>query len=198
MRPKMNNSNAPFALKPAEIKKLIFACNTLRERIIIKLMAYSGLRREEVANLKIEKIDWERNRISFIGKNRLHGTVPVSPDLMQDIQFYLTGRVEGPVFPSRKNGKKNPICLVQVNRIVSEVGKRAKIENPNPKSKTKHVTPHLLRHSFARMAKDAGLTVESVQKLLRHRSYVTTMDLYGTMSFEDVQEKYEEKFLQMI
>jgi integrase/recombinase XerD len=194
----MHSSNAAFALKPKEIKELIFACDNLRERIMIKLMAYSGLRREEVANLKIEKIDWERNRISFIGKNRLPGTVPVSPDLIQDIQFYLTGRMEGPVFPSRKNGKKNPICLVQVNRIVSEVGKRAGIKNPNPKSKTKHVTPHLLRHSFARMAKDSGLTVESVQKLLRHASFKTTMDLYGTMSFEDVQEKYEEKFLAVL
>jgi integrase len=105
----MHSSNAAFALKHKEIKELIFACNTLRERIIIKLMAYSGLRREEVANLKIEKIDWERNRISFIGKNRLPGTVSVSPDLIQDIQFYLAGRIEGPVFPSRKNGKKTPI-----------------------------------------------------------------------------------------
>ena len=194
----MQNSNAAFALKPGEIKKLIFSCNTLRERIIIKLMAYSGLRREEVANLKIERIDWERCRISFIGKNRLPGTVPVSPDLIQDINFYLSGRTEGPIFPSKKKGKKEPICLVQINRIVSDIGKRAKIENPNPNSKTKHVTPHLLRHSFARMAKDAGLTVESVQKLLRHRSYVTTMDLYGTMSIEDVQENYEDKFLEMI
>ena len=143
---------------------------------MIKLMAYSGLRRGEIANLKIEKIDWERNRISFIGRNRLHGTVPVSPDLMQDIQFYLAGRVEGPVFPSRKNGNKTPICLVQINRIVADVGKRAGIKNPNPKSKTKHVTPHLLRHSFARMAKDSGLTVESVQKLLRHASFKTAMD----------------------
>jgi class 3 adenylate cyclase len=117
---------------------------------------------------------------------------------LQDINFYLSGRTEGPIFPSKKKGKKEPICLVQINRIVSDIGKRAKIENPNPNSKTKHVTPHLLRHSFARMAKDAGLTVESVQKLLRHASFKTTMDLYGTMSFEDVQENYEDKFLQMI
>jgi integrase/recombinase XerD len=190
----MNNSNAAFTLKHLEIKKLISSCKTLRERIIIKLMAYCGLRREEVSNLRIERIDWERDRISFIGNNQLDGTVPVSSDLLQDIRFYLAGRKEGPVFPSRKN-RRNCISNVQINRIVSDVGKRAKIRSPNPKSKTRQITPHLLRHSFARLAKDSGLSVEAVQKLLRHSSFKTTMDLYGTMSFSDVQRHYEERFI---
>ncbi|MDX9788946.1 MAG: tyrosine-type recombinase/integrase [Salinivirgaceae bacterium] len=101
-----------YTLSPAEVRKLIFNCETLRERIIIRLMVHCGLRREEVARLLIDKIDWERNRISFIGKGR-----------------------------------------------------------------------------------QAGMDIETVQGLVRHKSFKTTYDLYGTLGFDEIQKSYEKKFL---
>ncbi|MBI5846063.1 MAG: site-specific integrase [Deltaproteobacteria bacterium] len=182
-----------YTLKPTEVKALIFNCQNLRERIIIRLMAHCGMRREEVASIRAEKIDWTRNRISFVGKGRLPGVVPMPPDLLQDIKFFLTGRDSGWVFPAKK--RMDHITLVQVNRIVTEVGKRAAIKNPNPKSKTGNIHPHLLRHTFARLCKDAGCSIETTQGLMRHASFKTTYDMYGTQDFEAVQEQYERNVL---
>ena len=190
-------SNAKYTLKKSEVQKLIFHCTDLRERIIIRLMVHCGLRREEVANLLIDRIDWTRNRISFVGKGRLAGIVPVPPDLLQDIKFYIAGRNSGYLFPARK--KKNaPLTNVQINRITTEIGKRAGVKSPNPKSKTGNINPHLLRHTFCRFCKDSNLGIEEVQGLARHKSFKTTYDVYGTLNFDEIQRRYEERFLPRI
>ena len=187
-------SNAKYTLKPFEVKKLIYNCSELREKVMIRLMVHCGLRREETANLLIDRIDWERNRISFVGKGRLSGVVPVPPDLMQDIKFYLANRKTGFLFPAKKR-KRAALTMTQVNRIVSEVGKRAGIKSPNPKSKTGNINPHLLRHTFSRLCKDSGLGIEEVQGLMRHKSFKTTYDAYGVLGFDEIQERYENKFV---
>ena len=84
------------------------------------------------------------------------------------------------------------MTVIQINRIVAAVGKRAGVRPPNPRSKTGNINPHLLRHTYARLCKDAGLTIEEVQGLM---SFKTTYDLYGTFNFEGIQKRYEEKFL---
>jgi integrase len=68
-------------------------------------MVHCGLRREEVAGIQGEKIDFERNHISFLGKGSLAGMVPLPPDTVQDIKIFLAGRVSGYLFPAKK--KKN-------------------------------------------------------------------------------------------
>ena len=187
-------SNAKYTLKPAEVQRLIFHCVDLRERIIVRLMVHCGLRREETAGLLIDRIDWTRNRISFIGKGRLAGIVPVPPDLMQDIKFFIAGRKSGYLFPAKKR-KSAPLTITQINRIVTEVGQRAGLRSPNPKSATGNINPHLLRHTFTRLCKDSGLGIEEVQGLVRHKSFKTTYDVYGKLDFDEIQRRYEERFL---
>jgi hypothetical protein len=46
-----HNSNSRFTLKPSEVRRLINACQDLRERILVRLMVHCDLRREETANL---------------------------------------------------------------------------------------------------------------------------------------------------
>ncbi len=190
-------ANSRYTLKPSEVQRLIFHCTDLRERIIIRLMVHCGLRREETAGLLIERIDWNRNRMSFIGKGHLNGIVPLPPDLMQDIKFYIAGRKSGYLFPAKKR-QNAPLVNLQINRIVATVGQRAGIKSPNPDSKTGDINPHLLRHTFCRMCKDAGLSIEEVQGLARHKSFKTTYDTYGTLDFEEIQRRYEAKFLNRI
>ncbi len=191
------SGNGKYTLKPSEVKKLLFCCEDLRERIIVRLMVHCGLRREEVANLLIDRIDWNRNRISFIGKGRLAGIVPVPPDLLQDIKFFIANRRSGYLFPAKKR-KNAPLTIVQINRIVTEVGRRANLRSPNPNTKTGNINPHLLRHTFCRLCKDSKLNIEEVQGLMRHKSFKTTYDIYGTLNFDEIQKRYEEKFLTSI
>ena len=192
-----NNSNSRFTLKPSEVRRLINACQDPRERILVRLMVHCRLRREETASLRVARIDWERRRISFVGKGRLVGPIPLPADLMQDIQFYLADRQEGHLFPARKK-KGAALTNFQVNLIIAAIGNRAGLKSPNPKNTTGNINSHMLRHTFARLCKDSGLGTEATQRLMRHASFKTTNDLYGTMDFESVQKLYESQFLKRV
>ena len=78
-----------------------------------------------------------------------------------------------------------------MNYITESIGKRAGIENPNPR--LKHINPHIFRHSISRYLKTKGFSAEWVQNFLGHESYKTTMDMYGTLSIDEMQVEAERK-----
>jgi integrase len=55
--------NSEYHLKPAEIKKVIYATKNFRDRCLLKTFAQTGLRRAEIANIDIRDINFEKNLI---------------------------------------------------------------------------------------------------------------------------------------
>ena len=180
---------ADYILKPAEIKKLVWACDNPRDRCIIKLFAYTGMRREELQQLDIQDLDFQRNRIHIRqGKGDKSRVIPVAQSVMADLKFLIQGRQKGPLFFSQKGGR---IALTHFNWIVSKVGEKAGVKSPNPRRKG--INPHLFRHSFSRNALNAGMDIRRVSQMLGHSSIKTTVDVYGTPSVDETQQDYENK-----
>lgn len=179
-----------YHLKPAEIKKLVIASANFRDRCIIKTLYWLGLRRHEVVALDVRDIDFERKRVNVRqGKGGKTRIVPmIEDDLIGDLKHLIGHRKEGPVFLS--NQDKN-LSLRAINYIVEDTGLKAGIENPHPGRK--HLNPHLFRHSIARFLKSKGFSAEWIQNFLGHQSYKTTMDMYGTISIDEMQEVAERK-----
>lgn len=179
-----------YTLKPAEVIKLINAADSLRDMILIKLMARAGLRRDEAVSLDIRDIDFDRRRLEIIGKGFKGRTIPVAAEILQDITFYIGPRKKGPVFRKvQARGKQANLANYHVNRILKDTGNRAGLKNPNPR--LKNINPHCLRHTFARTLKDKGVSIEVIQNIMGHSSYKTTMDVYGLLSIDEMQSKLE-------
>jgi integrase len=174
-----------YSLKSTDIRKLILATNNFRDRCIIKTLYWLGLRRKELTQLDIRDIDFERKRVKIReGKGGKTRIVPiVNDEYLGDIKHLIGSRKEGPVFLSNQN---KALAIRTVNLIIETVGKRANIENPNPARQ--HLNPHIFRHSIARFLKSKNFTAEWIQNFLGHQSYKTTMDMYGTISIEEMQE----------
>ena len=191
------HSRSQFHLTPDQIIKLIKHTDKLRDKVIIKLLAYCGLRRFELAKIKIEDVDFNTNKIFILGKKNITRVATIfsnqlEEDLKLYIQYVLNGAKIGHLFPAVSSlNEQGFITNTQINRIVANAGKRAQIENPNPD--LKHINPHLLRHSCARILKDKGLSLEVIQKVLGHTSFKTTMDLYGTKTLYEMDEELKEK-----
>lgn len=185
-KPKSQLSNAEFHLTRKEISKLTAAACCPRDRVLIQLMAETGMRRGEVAALRLSDIDEARSLILIRnGKGCKTRHVPVSKTLVKGM-LLLCDANDGIVFASTGN---EPLSLRQVNRIVAAAGTTAEIKNPNPKYR--FITCHLLRHTFARHWKDNGGSIETLSKILGHSSIKTTWDQYGTESLEDVRRNYQ-------
>ncbi len=191
------HTRSQFHLTSEQIKFLIKHTDKLRDKIIIKMLAYCGLRRFELAKIKIEDVNLETNKITILGKKNIERLATIFSDqLAEDIKIYstyvLNNQKQGYFFPAVSSlNKKGHISPTEINRIVAKAGERAQINNPVPE--LKNINPHILRHSCARMLKDKGLSLEVVQKVLGHLSYKTTMDLYGTKSISEMDDELKEK-----
>lgn len=175
-----------YHLKPADIKKLVIASSNFRDRCIIKTLYWLGLRRHELVNLDVRDIDFERKRVNVRrGKGEKTRIVPmVDDEYVGDLKHLIGGHAEGPIFLSNQN---KALSLRAVNYIIEYIGQKAGIENPHPGRK--HLNPHIFRHSIARFLKSKGFSAEWIQNFLGHQSYKTTMDMYGTISIDEMQEE---------
>lgn len=180
--------DSAYYLTPEQIRRLIECTPKFRDRIIIKLFAGSGIRREELVNLTIPDINFEEKYIRVVGKGNSIRQVPISNDLRNDLKVWIGKRARGFVFPARDK-KSSPLIVRAINDLLKIAGNLAGIKNPNPK--LKYINPHILRHSYARIARDRGMPLESLQKILGHSNFLTTINFYGTKSFRDISRDAE-------
>jgi len=179
-----------YHLKPSEVEKCLNATPNFRDRCLIKALYYAGLRREEVTKLDVRDLDFDRKRMTVrAGKRGKTRVVPIiDQEFLDDLKRLVGARRSGPVFLSTRGGRLTPRA---VNKIVAKAGERAGLTPPNPA--TRHINPHLFRHSIARYLKSKGFSAEWIQKFLGHASYKTTMDMYGTLSLDEMQEEAEKR-----
>lgn len=178
--------NGQFQLKQAEVKKIINAAGSVRDRLIIELLYYCGLRRSEVVQIQPGDLDFEKNSLRVRGKGRKIRIVPVPDDTMAEIKLFLGQSGRPYVFSAVKKRRAHIVPQV-VNRILRAAGAAAGVKNPNPRMVG--INPHLLRHSAARRLKDKGLSLECISNFLGHEKLSITAEIYGLMSFDDVMSQ---------
>lgn len=184
--PNRQQKPSQFALKPAELRKLVTAAATPRDRCIVRLLADTGIRRAELVALDVRDVNVEQRDLTIrSGKGGKLRVVPLTDELAQEFGFLIGRRATGPLFLSLRKGS---LTVRQLNRIVHDVGQLAGVDNPNPDAGG--ITCHLFRHTFARQWKQRGGDIETLTNILGHASSATTVDLYGTQSVEDMKENY--------
>ena len=159
----------PNILSREEVARLIDASSSLFERTLLMVLYGTGMRRAEIARLKIADIDSQRMIIHVVnGKGGKDRDLPLSPALLETLRAYwrwLKPRTY--LFPSRLHrDSEQPITDKIVWRTCSEARKRAGIG--------KRVSPHLIRHSWATHLLEAGTDLRTIQLLLGHEDLETT------------------------
>lgn len=187
------HSNADYHLSAGEIARLLAVQINLRDHLIIRTFVETGMRRSELADFDVSDIDWDRSTVLVRnGKGGRQRVIPLRRSLLDDLRSLVGDRCEGSLFASRSGGHLSPR---QINRIVSAIGRSANVRSPNPNQS--QVTPHLLRHSFARLWKARRGSIETLSRILGHTSVKTTWDLYGTEGIQDVRRNYDSTIRKM-
>jgi len=185
---KTQNGAAEFTLTQDETERLIGAAGNLRNRVLVELLAFTGLRREEAVNLDIEDVDLTRLRLVVCsGKGGKSRVVPFNDRWAADVKALCGKRQRGPVFLST-HGKGQRLDVRAVNYILTTAGKEAGLTNPNPRRVG--INPHLLRHSFARYYLAQGGDLRKLSQILGHESVAITHAIYGTASEEEIGAEY--------
>jgi site-specific recombinase XerD len=159
----------PVILSREEVSRLINASRNLFQRTLLMVLYGTGMRRAEVARLKLSHIDSQRMIIRVVeGKGGKDRDLPLSPALLETLRAHWRWlKPQTYLFPSRRyRDKEQPISDKAVWLACSEAAERAGIR--------KHVTPHLVRHSWATHLLEAGTDLRTIQLLLGHEDLETT------------------------
>ncbi|ALM09271.1 recombinase [Sediminicola sp. YIK13] len=170
----------PKVLSKDDVLNIIEHTNNLKHKCIVSLLYSSGIRRNELVNLKITDIDSKRMliRVEAAKGNKDRYTL-LSHSLLKDLrEYYKQWKpekyiIEG-MYGRQYTGQS-------IGKIVLNAAAKAGIKTP--------VTPHMLRHSFATHLLEAGVDLRQIQVLLGHSSSKTT-EIYthvATTTFKEIK-----------
>lgn len=160
----------PKVVSKEEVKQAIKRAGNLKHKLIIILLYSSGLRVSELVNLKRKNIDFI-NKTVFIEQSKCCKDRYTL--LSEKAESYLAEYISKEKFSSSYlfEGRKGKYSVKSVQEILK-------------KCFTRHVTPHMLRHSFATHLLEEGVNIKYIQKLLGH-SRVEATNVYLHVSKSD-------------
>lgn len=157
----------------------------LRDKTIISLLYSTGIRREELIQLKIEDVNLSQNTIKVLGKRNKERIIPLLQTTKKELEEYLLKRRE---VQSKNNylfitdkGKKIYGTFVYrlINYYFSVVTTKVK------------KSPHIMRHAFATHLIDQGAEINAVKELLGHTSLASTQ-VYVNTNLKKIKEMYNQ------
>lgn len=157
-----------------------------RNLLIIRMLYATGLRVSELVNVKINDINIPDRTIRVLGKGSKERIVVFGNNTKECLDDYLNrGRRQvdfhnSPYLFLNKDG--NRLSTRYVRKIIDDIIIKASIEM--------HVSPHMLRHTFATGMLNNGADLVSVKDLLGHESLNTT-SIYTHVSDEKIKEIYK-------
>lgn len=159
----------PNILSREELSRLFLGCLNQKHRTMLRLLYSSGLRRNELLNLKIEDIITQdgkfRIRINRSKGNKDRYTV-LSKRILVDLQeYYKNYHPQNFLFNGRQKGSQ--MSAAGLRHILTKAVKISGLK--------RYVNLHILRHCFASHSLEDGMNIKSLQAILGHSDIKTTM-----------------------
>ena len=161
-------------------------------RLVVLFLAYAGVRFGEMAALRVGRLDLMRRRatiaesVTLVRGVQAWGTprgherreVPIPRFLVDDLAAHVAGREPGAlVFTAVKGGA-----------LRAQGFQRTVLTETAASLGLKGLHPHALRHTAASLEIASGANVKVVQQMLGHKSAIMTLDLYGHLFPDQLDE----------
>lgn len=167
----------PYALGWDDVRRVIATASSdteqdIRDRAILLLLAVYGLRRGEVASLRLDQIDQVGKRLHIWRLKRCQSQIyPLVPSVGEALRRYIDDvrpKVAHAEVFLRTQAPRTPILATAIYTIVRRRLVALDIQ-------AAHLGPHALRHSCAAKLLADGLTLKEIGDHLGHRSTSATM-----------------------
>ncbi|MFA5313794.1 MAG: tyrosine-type recombinase/integrase [Methanomassiliicoccales archaeon] len=176
-----------------QMAMLVRSIISIEDRAVVLMLAKTGVRRNELINIDIDDIDWDKmsvklkptakrsNRLVFFDEE----TKRVLKDWMNMRRLYVRSDTKA-LFVSQSGGRLNKN---HVYDIVVKHAQQVGLHNPNSERLDDHFTPHCCRHWFTTHLRRAGMQREHIQEL-RGDSRPDAIDIYYHIDPEDLRLAY--------
>ena len=177
----------PRFLDDAAAAKLLRATRSDADplsRLIVELLARTGIRRSELLALAIDGVVqigsayWLRIPIGKLHNDRY---IPLHPQLKQLLDDWITHH--------RPTGLRTNHLLVEHNRPISHQRVATALRRVADVAGIGNVTAHQLRHTLATQAVNRGMSLDAIAALLGHKTLAMTM-IYARIADKTVADEY--------
>lgn len=159
-----------------EIERILFYLESkevsLRNKLIVHILLYTGVRAGELVGITISNIDFLTSHLKVIGKGGKMREIPIKNELLTLIKRFIeTERKENKFSDSEYlliSQRAEKLDRDTVNKVLNSIGKEIKIK----------IYPHKFRHTFCSMLIAKGVAITTVSEIAGHSNIQTTMDYY--------------------
>ena len=182
---KIQNGANPTNVTESQVSEFLdkikkkYSLHRDRNIAMIFLFAYTGIRREEITNLKLKNLDLEKGELKLIGKGTKERRILLNDIVIKEINVYLKirnrykfAKDSSYIFLSERSIKLDKSTI---NYIFNSYGV--------------NITPHDLRHNYGSSTQEQGiLTLPELQDQLGHSS-ISTSGRYCHARKENIKKK---------
>ncbi len=175
-------------LERGEIQRLEDTADSERDKLIVRILADTGLRVGELVRLRLGDLS-EREKAHYLrlrGKGARERLVPIAPALARRIRRYADRQRPADARSDRlfvarrrspRSGDYEPLTESGVQQMVRDLGRQAEI--------AKRVHPHVFRHTAATWMLRRGMNPLLVAKVLGHESLAMITRTYAHLTVDD-------------
>jgi len=160
-----------------------------RDRLILYLLFWCGLRVSELVALHLDHIDLGAHLLTVQrGKGGKGRVIPCGADVGPLLLAYLMSRPQAPaglvlIGSDGGGGFRHALTVAGVAQMIERRCKSAKM---------RHLSPHKFRHGFAMAFLNAGMEMSAVSKTMGHSNQSVTADFYAKWLTSGLSRQYDE------
>lgn len=164
--------------RTSEYYEYLYYC-TIRNKLLVDFLLYTGCRAHEAVAVKIKDIDFEKNTILLFTKGAKYNPIPIHENLLEAFKTYETEMItlqdsikavimkSDYLFPSKQEGKG----YLATRTLHDLMKKLSKVVN-------RPIHAHLFRHTFASYCIAANMDISTISSLISHSNPSITLSIY--------------------
>ena len=177
----------PYVPTEEELKRyynVVWQAKNIKHMILIRVFLYTGIRVQELVNIKMKDIDFDGCQIRINqGKGNKDRIVPFPHSFQETLMLFVnTEKNKGAIYLFESNRKK-PFTTRGIRKILADYARESKIQS---------ISPHKLRHFLFTWLKKQGIDDALIQPYSGHETR-KSLEIYSKLSLTDAQNVYNER-----
>lgn len=177
----------PYVPTEEELKcyyDVVWRTRNTKHMVLIKVLLYTGIRVQELVNVKIEDIDFDRCQIRINqGKRKKDRMVPFPHDFGETLMLFVNSEKDNGCVYLFESNRKKPYTTRAIRQILADYAKEAGMKHS--------ISPHKLRHFLFTWLKKQGIDDALIQPYSGHETR-QSLEIYSKLSLADAQGKYND------